>query len=216
MHEIADGLDALPAGRRLPEQVPCRLRQQVGFAVPAPEQKQQGLFGERLHWPLLEPGQYRVGSAAVGYDSIAAQSELSSGCHDAAAPVSEGIPIGRDRNGRTEHEVVGLDDVRHAAVVDTQRDDHRCRLWALVDQLVADVNLHGGSSLPCVCLRPIRNMGASHREDTGAKVTPEARGDYVRSPTRPTRPSGARRHLALVPQSTRRRRPRVNALRVRP
>ena len=122
---------------------PCRLRQQVGLAIPAPEQEEQGLFGERLHGPLLEPRRYQVGVAGVGYDSIAAQPELSRGRHDAAAPVAVRVPIGRDRNGRSEQQVVGLDEVRDAAVVNTQRDDHRCRSWAPIDQLVADLNLQG-------------------------------------------------------------------------
>ncbi len=33
MHEIADGLDALPTSRRRSEQAPCSLRQQVGLAI---------------------------------------------------------------------------------------------------------------------------------------------------------------------------------------
>ena len=120
MHEVADGLDALPAGRRRAEQSPGGLRQQVGLAIPAAEQEEQGLLGERLHGPLLEPGRHRVGIAGVGHDGIAAQPELSRGRHDAAAPVAERVAIGGDRNGRTEQQVVGLDDVRGAAVVDVQ------------------------------------------------------------------------------------------------
>ncbi len=143
MDEIADGLDALPASRRGPEQAPRSLGQQVGLAIAATEQEEQGLVGERLHGPLLEPRRYQVGVAGVGYDSIAAQPELPRRCHDAAAPVAETVPIGRDRNGRSQHQVIGLDQVRDAAVVNTQRDDHRCRLRAPKDQLVADLNLHG-------------------------------------------------------------------------
>src|SRR5207344_1012891 len=118
--EIAYGLDALPARRRRLEQVPDRLQQQIGLAIPAPEQEEQGLLGERLHGPLLEPRRDQVGIAGVGDDSIAAQPELSRGRHEAAAPVAERVSIGRDWTRRREHKVVGLDEVRDAAVVNTQ------------------------------------------------------------------------------------------------
>ena len=62
-----------------PNKLPCSLRQQVGLAIPAAEQEEQGLFGERLHGPLLEPRRYQVGVAGVGYDGIAAQPELPAG-----------------------------------------------------------------------------------------------------------------------------------------
>ena len=53
MDVVADRLNAVPARRRLPEEVPRRLRQPVGVAVPAAEQEDQRLLGQVLHRNLL-------------------------------------------------------------------------------------------------------------------------------------------------------------------
>src|SRR6516162_9319959 len=45
VHKIADRLNACPARRRMAEQVPSYLGQQVRLAVPAAQQKHQGFFG---------------------------------------------------------------------------------------------------------------------------------------------------------------------------
>src|SRR5215207_7364465 len=51
--EVADRLHPHPAGRRRREQPPSLVRQAVGFAVPAAEQKQQRVYGQRLNRMLL-------------------------------------------------------------------------------------------------------------------------------------------------------------------
>ena len=53
--EITDGLDTTPAGGRLVEQRPGRLRKAVGLAVATPQQVHQSLFGQVVDRVLLRP-----------------------------------------------------------------------------------------------------------------------------------------------------------------
>jgi hypothetical protein len=53
VNEVADRLHPRPAGRCGSEQPPRLVRQAVGFAVPAAEQKQQRVYGQVLNRMLL-------------------------------------------------------------------------------------------------------------------------------------------------------------------
>jgi hypothetical protein len=53
VNEVADRLHPHPAGRCGSEQPPCLVRQAIRFAVPAPEQKQQRVYGQVLNRMLL-------------------------------------------------------------------------------------------------------------------------------------------------------------------
>ena len=68
--EITDGLDATPAGGRLVEQRPSRLRKAVGLAVATPQQVHQSLFGQVLDRVLLRPLFDSVGRPRVADDRI--------------------------------------------------------------------------------------------------------------------------------------------------
>ena len=94
--------------------------------------------------PAADSSQGDTGSGLPVSETTASlcSRSVSRRCHDTVAPIAERVSIGRDRNRWTEQQVVGLDDVRSAAVVDVQGDDHRCRLWTLIDQLVAYADLH--------------------------------------------------------------------------
>jgi Putative zinc-binding metallo-peptidase len=45
VNEVADCLNPAPSRWRLPEEIPCCLRQPIGFAIPAPEQEDKGVLG---------------------------------------------------------------------------------------------------------------------------------------------------------------------------
>jgi hypothetical protein len=53
VNEVADGLDATPAERRLPEQRPCDLGKPIGLAIAAAQQEHQGLVGQVFHSVLI-------------------------------------------------------------------------------------------------------------------------------------------------------------------
>ena len=58
--------------------------------------------------------------------------------------------------------------------MNAQRDDHRCRLWAPIDQLVADVNLHGLRP-PLAVARSSKSCATSAKHRTAAtNVEPSA------------------------------------------
>src|SRR5215212_1057505 len=53
VNEVADRLHAWPAQRGGSEQPPSLVRQTIRFAIPAPEQEQQGVCGQGLNQMLL-------------------------------------------------------------------------------------------------------------------------------------------------------------------
>ena len=52
MNVIADGLHARVPWSRAAEELPGRLRQQIGLAIAAAQQEHQGIFGQILHGVL--------------------------------------------------------------------------------------------------------------------------------------------------------------------
>ena len=140
--EIADRLDATPAGRGVAEQLPGDRQQALGIAVAAPEQKDQRLLGQRLDRRLLRARRDDVRQSGVVDQRIGADSSHAGRRDDAAAPVAEGIAIRADRQRRDRDQVIRPDDIGRPRVVDVQHEDHRCRLRTLVDQFTSDTDLH--------------------------------------------------------------------------
>jgi len=62
---------------------------------------------------------------------------------DPAAPVAECVVIAVDWHRGVRGQVVRNDNVGDTGVVSVQHQHHRCRLRALIDQLVADAVVHG-------------------------------------------------------------------------
>ena len=60
--------------------------------------------------------------------------------------IAEDVAVGGDRHGRAGGQVVGHDDVGRPGEMDAQYHDHGCGLWEVVNQFVANTNLHPTSS----------------------------------------------------------------------
>ena len=141
VHEVADRLDPTPAGGRIAEELPRDRGQAVGFAVAAAEQKDERVVGQQLDRRLPRLGGDDVVDAVD--QRVRGDARLAGRSHDAAAPVAEGVAVGRHRKGRLGHDPVRNDDVGCVREVDVQHQDHRCRLRTVVHQLVAYADLHG-------------------------------------------------------------------------
>src|SRR5271165_3998908 len=85
-------------------------------------------------------GQVRLPS--IVDEAIGPQSGPAGRSDDAAAPIAEDITVGENRHRRVGHQVIGDDDVGCPREMDPEDHDHRCRLWKVVDQLVADTDFH--------------------------------------------------------------------------
>ena len=140
--EVADRLDAPPAGGAGAEQLPGGLGQPVRLAVAAAQQVDQGLVRQILHRVLHRRRVDRIGGARIVDHRIGAKAGLAGRGHHPAAPVAEAVAVGGDRQGRVGHEMVGAPQVGDARVVHVQGHDHRRRLRAVVDDVVADADLH--------------------------------------------------------------------------
>jgi len=70
LDEVADRLDASPARRGVFEQAPGRLGQQIGFAIPAPQQEHERLLGKILHPVLLGRGSDPIRLARIVHDRV--------------------------------------------------------------------------------------------------------------------------------------------------
>src|SRR5215510_11611500 len=91
-------------------------------------------------------GHYHVGLAGVSDYPATAEAHLAGGGHEAGAPVAEGVAIRRDRHGGFSDEVIRNDDVRGARVMHVDEQDHRRRLRTVVEEIIADTDVHAGLS----------------------------------------------------------------------
>ena len=74
MDEVADRLDALPAGLESAEQRPAKiLKLAIDLAVPAGQQEQQDIMRQILHFLLRRVGNLQVGQPAVINDRLVAK-----------------------------------------------------------------------------------------------------------------------------------------------
>src|SRR5215218_5545678 len=80
VNEVADRLHPHPAGRCGSEQPPSLVRQAIRFAIPAPEEKQQGVYGQRLNRMLLGSDIGWVWLACVSDDGLRPQAERARRC----------------------------------------------------------------------------------------------------------------------------------------
>ena len=93
VHEIAYGLNALPALWHMSEQAPGLLAQKIGFAVAASHQINQRFIRQVLN-PMLDSISYdRIRQAAVADDGICRAEEGPWRSKDAVAPIAELIVI---------------------------------------------------------------------------------------------------------------------------
>ena len=140
--EITDGLDATPAGGRLVEQRPGRLRKAVGLAVATPQQVHQSLFGQVLDRVLLRPLFDSVGRPRVADDRISPEMNFPLRSDDPAAPIAEPVAVGLYRCGRVDDERVGSQQVGDARIVNAQRQDHGSGFRAIVHDVETNTEFH--------------------------------------------------------------------------
>ena len=142
MNVIADCLHARVPWSRAAEELPSRLRKQIGLAIAAAQQEHEGFFGQILHGVLPSGGHNLIWLAAISDYAVGRQAEAARRREDAMAPVSEGVAIADDRNGWLGGEAIGDDHVGRARIVDIQNKDDRRGLWKAVNQFVTDPELH--------------------------------------------------------------------------
>ena len=111
MNVIADGLHARVPWSRAAEELPGRLRQQIGLAIAAAQQEHEGFFGQILHGVLPGGGYNLIRLAAISDHAVGRQAEAARGREDAVAPVSESVAIAGNRNGWLGGQAIGNDDV---------------------------------------------------------------------------------------------------------
>src|SRR4051794_35484501 len=139
---VADCLHAAPSRWRLPKEIPRRIRQPIGFAIPAPEQEDKRFLGQVRHGNLLRLGSDDVGDASIVDERIGPDARAALRRNNAGAPVAEAVTIGSPRDWRVDHQVVTADEIGHAGEVDVEVEYHRGGLRAVVDHFEANVNLH--------------------------------------------------------------------------
>ncbi len=142
MDEITDGLDAAPAGGRLVEQRPGRLRKAVGLAIATPQQVHQSLFGQVVDRVLLCPLFDLVGRPWVADDRISPEMNFPFRSDDPAAPVAKPVAVCLDRGGQFDDECVGSKQVGDASIVNAQRQDHGSGFRAIVNDVVTNTEFH--------------------------------------------------------------------------
>src|SRR4029450_11692053 len=80
--------------------------------------------------------------ARIVYDRSGRKSELALRRDDPAAPVAEGIAIRRDGDRRVGDEVIRNNEVGDTRKMDVYRQYHRHWLGAVVEEFVADPDVH--------------------------------------------------------------------------
>src|ERR1019366_4164206 len=94
---------------------------------------------------LLRPRCNNIRLTRIVDDRAARDSDPAWGGDDTAAPVAEAIAVGSHGNRRICRDVIGNEKVGRARIVNIQHQQHRRRLRAVVDQLVAYPDLHAAS-----------------------------------------------------------------------
>src|SRR5947209_6421342 len=71
MNIVADRLNAAPSRWHLPEKLPRRFGQAIGFAISAPKQEEQRFLGQVLHGKLLRLRNDHIGGSRIVHDASA-------------------------------------------------------------------------------------------------------------------------------------------------
>jgi hypothetical protein len=137
---VANGLDAAPTERCLPEQRPCNLGKSVGLAIAAGQEERQSVVGQILHSVLICVGSDHIRLARVIHDPIGREPGSPGRRHDPIAPITKAVAIGTDRDGWTGDEMI-----RHPRCVCSEHSASAA--WASAAgtrrPFVAQSDLHG-------------------------------------------------------------------------
>ena len=143
MDVVADRLHAAGAGGRLPNSSQAMSGQPIGLAVSAAEQEDERLFGKVLDRVLLlrqaRPDRARPCRSRAQWPTAGAGPPARrSGCTSCQSR------RGRASSGRTGRSIMRSGTTMSPArvVMDVQHQHHRRRLRTVVDEFVANANLH--------------------------------------------------------------------------
>lgn len=114
----------------------------IRLAISAAQEKNQGLLGQVLDKVLTGRRGHLVGLAGVPDDASAGDSNAPLGSHDPSAPVPEPVAICANRYARVGRHQIGNDDIGRTRIMDVQGENHRSGLRTLVDQFIANSDLH--------------------------------------------------------------------------
>jgi hypothetical protein len=110
----------------------------------------------------MRPDGDAVRGAGIVQDRIGGEPGLARRGDDPTAPVAEAVAVGSDGKRGSGDEVIGNDDVGDAGGMDVQCQDHRRRLRAVVEQLVADSELHDQAPFRTSSFRDDEHLSEHH------------------------------------------------------
>ena len=140
--EVADGLDAGPAGCRRPEQIPSRLAEPIRLAITAAEEVDEALVGQGGDGALFGVRKYGVVGAAVPYRRVTPEDELAGRRDEAAAEVAVKVVVGRGGHVRRRGGDFRPNEVLQAIGLNREHADDRGRLRALKRDFVSIAYQH--------------------------------------------------------------------------
>src|SRR5918997_2800955 len=120
MHKIAHSLDAPPTERRIAKKRPGLVHELVRVTVATAEQKHESIFRQILYRMLTRFRVDEVVRAGIAPGGVGPNPRFASRRDNAAAPVAKAIAIGLDGNGRIDHQIIGIQQVSNASVVNVQ------------------------------------------------------------------------------------------------
>ena len=100
------------------------------------------LIREVLHHVLHGGWVAGIDGAWIVEDRICQEPGLASRGHQPTAPITEAISIGGHCQRRVSHQMVRALQIRNARVVHVERQNHRRRLRAIVDDIESDADFH--------------------------------------------------------------------------
>jgi hypothetical protein len=116
------------------EEVPRRLRKEVGIAIAAAEEKNQSFLGQFLDRMLYRVGNGLLKLAGISNHAVSFEFYSSSGSDQAATPIAKGVAIRRDGHERLSCQDIRDDNVSGSRKMHIHEKDHRYRLWTIVEE----------------------------------------------------------------------------------
>ena len=142
MDKVTDRCDARPPGFGFPEEFPAHIEKFVALAEPAGQQEHQHVVWQVLHRDLACVRRDRVELTVVANDRIGGDAHGSSRGNHPAAPIAKSVAVSCQQRRRARDDVVRINEVADAAVVDAEGEDARGWLRELVVEFVTKPELH--------------------------------------------------------------------------
>ena len=178
--EIADSLNATPAGGRLVEERPSHLRK-AGRSRSSDSPARYTRVSSGRSWTACSCARCSIRSVVPG--SLTIESALR--CNfplrsdDPAAPVAKPVAVCLDRGGRVNDERVGSKQVGDARIVNAQRQDHGSGFRAVVNDVVTNPEFHVEAPGSPMAFIPSLRSGLNHDSTRISWLTSTARPSSV-------------------------------------